>query len=68
MFQVLANAFGPVDGQEGEQPVFEELYDLRSKYGQRKRALTFCNSTFTTLGERKFCIMHILEGVKFHTQ
>ena len=28
----------------------QELYDLRSEYGQRKRALTFCNSTFNTIG------------------
>ena len=46
----------------------QELYDLRSQYGQKKRALTFCNSTFTTLGERKFCILHILEDVKYSTQ
>jgi len=45
----------------------QELYNLRSEYGQRKRALTFCNSTFTTIGEKKFCILHLLEDVKFHT-
>jgi len=45
----------------------QELYDLRSEYGQRKRALTFCNSTFNTIGEKKFCILHLLENVKFHT-
>ncbi len=39
----------------------QELYDLRSEYGQKKRALTFCNSTFSTLGEKKFCILHLLE-------
>ena len=37
---------------------------MRSVYGQRKRALTFCNSTFTTIGEKKFCILHLLEDVK----
>eukprot|EP00282_Hemiselmis_andersenii_P010279 CAMPEP_0114127192 /NCGR_PEP_ID=MMETSP0043_2-20121206/10237_1 /TAXON_ID=464988 /ORGANISM="Hemiselmis andersenii, Strain CCMP644" /LENGTH=60 /DNA_ID=CAMNT_0001220237 /DNA_START=25 /DNA_END=207 /DNA_ORIENTATION=+ len=54
--------------QFGEQQQTEELYDLRSEYGQKKRALTFCNSTFTTLGERKFCILHILEDVRYSTQ
>jgi len=42
----------------------QELYNLRSVYGQRKRALEFCNSTFTTIGEKKFCILHLLEDVK----
>lgn len=44
--------------------VEQELYNLRSVYGQRKRALEFCNSTFTTIGEKKFCILHLLEDVK----
>ena len=44
--------------------VHQELYNLRSIYGQRKRALEFCNSTFTTIGEKKFCILHLLEDVK----
>jgi hypothetical protein len=42
----------------------QELYNMRSEYGQKKHALEFCNSTFTTIGERKFCILHLLEGVK----
>ena len=42
----------------------QELYNLRSVYSQRKRALEFCNSTFTTIGEKKFCILHLLEDVK----
>ena len=51
----------------GAEPQLEELYNLRSVYGQRKHALEFCNSTFTTIGEKKFCILHLLEDVKFHT-
>ena len=47
--------------------VEQELYNLRSVYGQRKRALEFCNSTFTTIGEKKFCILHLLEDVKVRT-
>lgn len=49
-------------------PPSQELYDLRSEYGQKKRALNFCNCTFTTLGEKKFCILHLLEDVKYSTQ
>eukprot|EP00339_Tiarina_fusa_P016247 CAMPEP_0117049616 /NCGR_PEP_ID=MMETSP0472-20121206/34255_1 /TAXON_ID=693140 ORGANISM="Tiarina fusus, Strain LIS" /NCGR_SAMPLE_ID=MMETSP0472 /ASSEMBLY_ACC=CAM_ASM_000603 /LENGTH=67 /DNA_ID=CAMNT_0004763081 /DNA_START=13 /DNA_END=216 /DNA_ORIENTATION=- len=45
----------------------EELYNLRSKYGQRKKAISFCSSQFTTSGEVRYCLNRLLKNVKFHT-
>ena len=45
----------------------QQKYELRSVYGQRKRTLEFCNSTYSTETEKKFCILHLLENIKDHT-